>query len=343
MENINIKRLASELKLSVSTVSKALRDSYEISAETKQRVFDMARKLNYVPNPYASSLRQKRSRTIGVVIPEVVDGFFSLVINGIESVAQAKGYHVLIYLTHESFEKEKAIIQDFQSGRVDGVLISLASETTSITHIENLHNNGVPVVFFDRVLEKADIARITTDDFESSYKATLHLIEQGCKQIAFLSISQNLLLSHQRLAGYQQALKDSQRTIQQEIIIHFENEADTNYSIIKNLLQSPAKPDGIVASAEKLAITSYLVCRELHLQIPSDIKIISFSNLETAFLLNPPLSTITQPAFEIGKVATTVLFKALDKKHFKASEESIILPAMFFARESSIAISNAVS
>lgn len=335
MENINIKRLARELNLSVSTISKALRDSYEISAETKQRVFDLARKLNYVPNPYASSLRQKKSKTIGVVIPEVADGFFSLVINGIESVAQVKGYHVLIYLTHESFEKEKAIIQDFQSGRVDGVLISLASETTDIDHIINLHKNGVPVVFFDRVSEKADIARITTDDYESSYTAARHLIEQGCKQIAFLSISQNLLMSRKRLAGYKQALADFQYKIQEELIINCEQEGIYNYTIIKNLLQAPARPDGIVASIERLAITTYIICRELHLSIPSDIKIISFSNLETASLLNPPLTTVTQPAFEIGKVATTVLFKALEKKHFNPREESLTLPAIFFPRESS--------
>jgi LacI family transcriptional regulator len=196
----------------------------------------------------------------------------------------------------------------------------------------------VPVVFFDRVFEKAEIARITTDDFESSYKATRHLIEQGCKQIAFLSISQNLLLSNQRIAGYRQALTDLQGITQENLIINCENDNNTNYTIIKHLMQNNPKPDGIIASAERLAITSYLVCRELHLHIPSDVKIISFSNLETAFLLDPPLSTITQPAFEIGKAAATVLFKALEKKHFKASEESVILPSMFIARESSIAI-----
>ncbi len=335
MENINIKRLARELNLSVSTISKALRDSYEISTETKKRVFDLAQKLNYVPNPYASSLRQKKSRTIGVVIPEVVDGFFSLVINGIESVAQSKGYHVLIYLTHESFQKEKAIIQDFQSGRVDGVLISVASETTSIDHIEALHKNGIPVVFFDRVFDNAAMARITTDDLESCYKATRYLIEQGCKQIAFLSISQNLLMSNQRLAGYKLALTDSGFTTQQDLIVSCENEPAVNYAIIKTLLQRPVRPDGIVASIEKLAITAYLVCRELQLCIPSDVKVISFSNLETASLLHPPLTTVTQPAFEIGEVAAKVLFKALENKYFNPAKESVTLPAIFFPRESS--------
>ncbi|MBC7921678.1 MAG: LacI family DNA-binding transcriptional regulator, partial [Ferruginibacter sp.] len=162
MENIDMRRLARDLKLSVSTVSKALRDSYEISAETKRKVLALAHELNYVPNPYASSLRRKKSKTIAVVLPEVTDSFFALALNGIESVAQSKGYHVLIYLTHETAPKERAVLQDCQSGRVDGVLVSLSRETTDLDHFEALYRKGIPTVFFDRVPEEAPTARIRT-------------------------------------------------------------------------------------------------------------------------------------------------------------------------------------
>ncbi|MEO6290434.1 MAG: LacI family DNA-binding transcriptional regulator, partial [Ginsengibacter sp.] len=208
MKNINIKGLAEALKLSVSTISKALNDSYEISDKTKQRVLEEAARLNYVPNPYASSLRGRKSKNIAVVIPEVADSFFSLAINGIESVAKEKGYHVLIYLTHENFENEKNILKEFQGGRVDGVLMSISVETSQSDHVRDLISNGVPLIFFDRVCEDIKTTKIITDDFESGYKATNHLIQQGCTSVAFLSISKSLSISNKRLEGYFKALKE---------------------------------------------------------------------------------------------------------------------------------------
>ena len=208
MKNINIRELAKELNLSVSTISKALNDSHEISEETKRRVLETAARLNYIPNPYASSLRGRKSKNIGVVIPEVADSFFSLAINGIESVAKEKGYHVLICLTHESFENEKNILKEFQGRRVDGVIISVSRETAHGDHINELISNGVPLIFFDRVCEDVETTKITTDDLESGYKATKHLIQKGCTSIAFLSISKSLSISNKRLEGYLQALRD---------------------------------------------------------------------------------------------------------------------------------------
>src|SRR5437870_6800506 len=208
MANITIKKLAQELNLSVGTVSKALKDSHEISIETKRKVHELVSKLNYIPNPYASSLRKRKSRTIAVVLPEVADSFFSLAINGIEAVAQEKGYHVLIYLTHESFLKEENILKDFQSGRVDGILLSVSDETSNSDHVKKVISAGIPVVFFDRICEDVDTVRVITDDFESSYNATTHLIQKGCERIAYLSISANLSISNNRMEGYKKALED---------------------------------------------------------------------------------------------------------------------------------------
>ena len=219
MKNINIRELAGQLNLSVSTISKALNDSHEISEETKRRVLETAARLNYIPNPYASSLRGRKSKNIGVVIPEVADSFFSLAINGIESVAKEKGYHVLICLTHESFENEKNILKEFQGRRVDGVLISVSRETSETDHIRDLISNGVPLVFFDRVCEDVETAKITTDDFESSYKATKHLIEKACDKIAFLSISKSLSMNNKRVEGYVHALTDHKLKVDKKNIV----------------------------------------------------------------------------------------------------------------------------
>lgn len=334
MKNINIRELASELKLSVSTISKALNDSYEISDETKQRVLETAARLNYIPNPYASSLRGRRSKNIALVIPEVADSFFSLAINGIESVAKEKGYHVLICLTHESFENEKTILKEFQGGRVDGVLMSVSRETSQTDHISDLISNGLPLIFFDRVCENVSTAHITTDDFDSGYKATLHLINQGCTDIAFLAISKSLSISNKRLEGYKKALADQGRPLDDTRMLVCSNDTIENYQLAKKLLQNKKRPDGIVASVEKLTAPVYQVCSELKLNIPKDVKVICFSNLETAPILNPSLTTITQPAFEMGRAAATLLFRSLGKANFSLPNENIVIPSVLIARDS---------
>lgn len=331
---MNIKELARELELSVSTISKALHDSYEISEETKQRVLETATRLNYSPNPYASSLRGRKSKNIALVIPEVADSFFSLAINGIESVAKEKGYHVLICLTHESFENEKTILKEFQCGRVDGVLMSVSRETTQSGHINDLISNGVPIIFFDRVCEDVETACVTTDDFESAYKATAHLIEQDCNKIAFMGISKSLSISNKRLEGYLQALDDYKINRDKNHIILCTNDTKQNYQLTKKLLQQKNRPNGIVASVEKLTTPVYQVCSELKIKIPQGLKVVCFSNLETAAILNPSLTTITQPAFEMGKTAASILFKSLEKPNFNITKESLVIPSILVERGS---------
>jgi LacI family transcriptional regulator len=326
--------IADKLGLSIGTVSKALRDSHEISEETKKKVLAVVKELQYVPNPYASSLRRQKSKTIAVVLPEVTDSYFSVAINGIETVARERGYHVLIYLTHESFEREEAILKEFQSGRVDGILMSVSEETCTGTHIRQVIDEDVPVVFFDRICEEVKTATITTDDFESGYKATSHLIEQGCKKISFLKISAGLSIINKRLEGYKKALEERKIKYSDSDIIRCNDDLENNYLLVKKLLQKKNHPDGMIASVEKLTTPVYQACKELNLQIPNDIKLISFTNLQTAAILNPPLTTIMQPAFEMGKTAATLLFKGIEKKNFDLASEKIVLPSRLIERES---------
>lgn len=334
MSIVTIKMLANDLKLSIATISKALRDSHEISIETKQRVFDLAEKLNYTPNLYASSLRRRKSKTIAVVLPEVADSFFSLAINGIETIAQEKGYHVLIYLTHEKFIKEASIFKDFQSGRVDGILISVSSETNETGHIKDLFARNIPIVFFDRVCENIPTAKIVTDDFESGYKATRHLIERGCRKIGLLTISNSLSIINNRMEGYKKALIDSKIKINRSFIVLCSNDTDHNYTLVRNLMKRKVRPDGILATVEKLTPTIYVVCKDLQINIPRDVKVVIFSNLQSASILNPSLTTIIQPAFEMGKAAAIALFKALEKTNTDLEKESLIIPSRLIVRDS---------
>lgn len=336
MSKVNIKVLADQLQLSVSTISKALRDSYEISEETKKKVLELATQLNYVPNPYASSLRKKKSHTIAVVLPEVADNFFSLAINGIQSIAESKGYHLLIYLSHEKFANEKTILEDCQSGRVDGVLISISSETNSADHITRLQDNNIPVVFFDREQEATITARVTTNDYECGLMAANHLLEKGCRKPAFVSISQSLPICLKRMEGFKAALRETGMP-EEDMQIIYCTDNDSMYSQIKLILQSEDRPDGLIASVEKIVTPVYLACHELNINIPNDIKVIAFATLDTAPILNPPLTTITQPAFEIGKAAATLLFKGIEKSTFDLPKESMVIPSVLIERKSTSA------
>jgi LacI family transcriptional regulator len=332
--NTNIRTLAKELNLSIGTVSKALRNSYEISAQTKEKVLALAKQLKYTPNPYASSLRRKKSNTIGVVIPEVADSFFSQAIRGIESVAQKKGYHVLIYLTYESFSKEEAILKDFNSGRVDGVLVSVATETSSNSHINELRDKDIPVVFFDRVLDDIATYKVSTNDFESCQQATTYLIEKGCRRLAYLSISKELSINKKRMEGFQKAIEQNQNKIKSSVIVECSNNNEKNYETVNKIMQAKNHPDGIIASVEKLTAPIYLVCKDLSIDIPQKIKVISFSNLETAVILNPSLTTVTQPAYEMGKMAADLLFKIIEKKKHQPKNEHIVIASSLTVRAS---------
>lgn len=334
MGAVNIKQLAQQLGLSISTVSRALNDSYDISPETRKKVVDLARKLNYQPNPHASSLRKHKSKTIAVVVPEIANNFFALAINGIQSAAREKGFHVLIYVTNENDKIESDSLKHLQNGRVDGLLISVSNKTINDEDLHQIQAQGIPLVFFDRVRDEFETAKITTDDYESGFKAAEHLIQQGCKRIAYLQISKKLSIGLNRMKGYLDALKKYNLPDDKSLIIDCVDDKEKNYAMIESLLISKTRPDGIFASVEHLAITTYKVCKNLKLNIPKEIKVISFSNLEAASLLNPGLTTITQPAFEIGKEAATILLKALTKKGFILTNSKMVLPSQLIQRES---------
>lgn len=331
---MNLKLLARELNLSFSTVSKALRDSHEISAATKAKVLAKAKELNYQVNPLASSFRKQQSKTIAVIIPEVVNDFFGPVINGIESIAQEKGYHVLIYLTHEDMQKEQSITRLLQNGRVDGIMISLSEETSDTAHLEAIQQKEIPLVFFDRIAEHIALPKVITNDYEAALVATSHLIENGGTRIAFLSISQNLSIVNQRMNGYLAALE--KHAIQQDknLIISCGRNEEDNLNLIRKLLESKNRPDSIFASVEKLAVATYQVCSELGLRIPQDIKVITFSNSNMVPFLQPSLTTITQPAYEMGREAAAILFKLIEKKGHSFLPEKTIINSILVERDS---------
>jgi LacI family transcriptional regulator len=333
MDQVNLKKLAKELNLAVSTVSRALRDSHEISPQTKERVRELAEKLGFQPNPHASSLRQNKSKTIAVIIPEIENNFFSQVINGIESVSPGKGYHVLIYLTHEDYNKERDILQLLRNGRVDGVMVSVSNTTTSFDHIEAWHQAGIPLVLFDRTCDELDVPNIMTNDAEMAFKATEHLLKRGCKHVAFLGMAGNLSISNRRKAGYLAAL-EKYRIAAPPQVIELTAKDYINRETLQQVFSQSQPPDGVFAAIEKFAVNTYEVCKEMNLHIPKEVKVVSFSNLQAAALFDPALSTIIQPAYDIGREAANILFKLIEKKMLMPYEKKMVLPSQLIERAS---------
>lgn len=335
MAKIDIKGLARELNISASTVSRALRDSHEISKATIDKVKALAEKLNYQPHPYAGSLRKNKTKTIGIVVPEVANNFFAKVFSGIEVVAQENNYHALIYLTHDEYEKEKSILRHLESGRVDGVIMSIASNTVDHKHIEALIEAGIQVVFFDRIGESFSSSKITTDDYDSAYKATVHLIEQGCKKPLHITRFLHQTNTKYRKKGFVQACKDHHLPIEDSWVLELNNDADVEASLTE-ILKRKDRPDGIFSAVETLSLYPYKVCKNLGIKMPEQLKFVSFSNMDAASFLVPALTTVTQPAFEIGKAAATILFQQLEKKKRGAVTVDNIYPSTLIVRESSV-------
>lgn len=336
-EAVTIKDIAKALGLSTSTVSRALRDSYEISPETKKLVLEYSEKINYRPNPIALSLKEKRSRSIGIIVCEIANSFFSQIINGIESIAYDKGYNVIIAQSHESYDREVINVQYLASRSIDGLLVSVSSETQDLNHLKNLHDRGFPIVFFDRIVEEMQTHKVIVDNFKGAYDATEHLIKNGYRHIAALAGSEYLSITKERLSGYRKALEDHNLIYDEKYTQHclhggmIYNEVE---NALNELLKLRKKPDAIIASADKLTTNCLRYFKKRKIKVPDDVALIGFSNLDLTDLLSPSLSVVRQPAFEMGEISTELLIQLIESKRPVKDFERKILPPQLFIRES---------
>lgn len=335
-EAITIKDIAKALGLSTSTVSRALRDSYEISRETKKLVMEYAQKYNYKPNPIALSLKEKRSRTIGVVVCEIANSFFSQIINGIESIAYEKGYNVIISQSRESFDRELLNLNYLASRSADGLIISVSTETKDFSALQELHEKGLPIVFFDRIVDEIRTHKVIADNFNGAYNATRHLLQCGYKRIAAISNPGTLSIARERLAGYKTALNENGIAYDDDLIKYCTHGGMISYEVDEAMqeLFSTDPPDAIFASADKLTMGCLRYLKQRKISIPDQIGLIGFSNSELTELLDPALSTIRQPAFEMGETAITLLLQLIESKRPVVDFETKILATELCIRNS---------
>jgi len=316
-ETATIKDIARALGLSTSTVSRALRGSYEISSETKKLVLEHAEKINYRPNPIALSLKERRSRAIGVIVSEIANNFFSQAINGIESIAYNRGYHVIISQCHESYEREMVNVQHLASRGVDGLLVSLSSESTDLKHFIELHEKGLPIVFFDRITNEIATHKVIANNYQGAYDATEYLIKAGRKRIAHVTGAPYLSITTERLEGYRAALANNGIKFQDNLV-SFSNHGGMITAEIEeavtSLFAAKQKPDAIFSSGDRLTTGCLSVLHKMGLKINEDIGFVGFTNSNIIDLLTPPPTVIRQPAFDMGQAAIEMLIQMIEAK-----------------------------
>lgn len=328
-----IKDIAKTLQISVSTVSRALRDAPDVSNKTKQAVQHLSEKLNYQPSRLALSLQKNQTHTIGVLVPNL-DYVLSTMIRGIDEVALEAGYTVMVCQSNESFGREIVNTRRLIDSLVDGFLVSVSSETKTFEHIKKINDKNVPLVIFDRLCPDLDTPRVIIDNKDGGFQATEHLIEQGYKRIAILAGPKNLTISNHRLDGYLAALKKHKRKSNPDLIMHCEFSQQHAYNATLQLLCGKQRPDAIFTISDRMAIGAMLAIKEKGLQMPKDIGLVGFNNDPAVSLVTPAISSVDQPAFELGKTAAKLFIERMYNDHMDSVE--IVMKPKLIIRESSL-------
>lgn len=334
MPHASIKDIARILNLSTSTVSRALRGSYDINADTQRRVLALAEQLNYRPSNQAIGLVKRKTLTLGIVVPAIDNEFFSNAIHGMEESAYKLGYHVIINQTHDLYEREVRIVDEMIKARVDGVIISLAHGTEDFGHLKRLQELQVPMVLFDRICDVIQAHKVINDNFQGAYKATSHLIARGYQRIAHLAGPESIKLAHERLNGYYAALRDAGRPVDKQYVIRTPFYREESRKAAHALLALPQPPDAIFGVSDNVAIGALLAARDLGLEVPRQLGLVGFSNLSVSSVLTPALSTVHQPAREMGLKAAELLIQTLEDPGLIEKPRIEIFPTTLIVRAS---------
>ncbi|WP_343746397.1 LacI family DNA-binding transcriptional regulator [Chitinophaga sp.] len=327
-----IKDIARALNISVSTVSRALRDTYDVNAETRQLVLDKAAELHYRPNFNATGLVKNSSHNLAVLLPGITNYYFSTVFTGIQEVAYRHGYNLILHVTNDDAERELNIIRSLSFSSLDGMLVSVSSQADACSHFQEIIDDGVPVVFFDRVAEHVSTSKVMQDDYNGAFEATEHLIAKGYRRIAHIAGPQGLTFTGNRQRGYLDALRKHKLPVQDSWIIHSGFSQDSGYQDFQQLWQLRSQPDAIFAVNDRKAVGAMLAMKEKNILPGKEVGVIGFTNDPVSAIISPSLSTIAEPAFEIGRVSCQLLLNHIRKKNFIAEE--VVLPGKLIERES---------
>jgi LacI family transcriptional regulator len=331
-----IQDIARELQVTPSTVSRALNDHHSISEATKKAVARAAKKLHYRHNKIASSLRLGRTKILGVIIPSAEINFFGSVVHGIEKVARQRDYTILIYQSNEQTGNEQEGVETFLRSRVDGILVSIAKQTTDFSHLAEIKKRRVPLVLFDRAIDTLGVPSVVVDDYTGAYKAVQHLREQGCQRIAHISGPNHVAIFSQRLKGYTDALADAGLPVATEYIIEGSISIESGKRCMQQLLALPTPPDGVFAVEDFTALGAMQAIKEAGLQIPNDVALIGFANEAFGAFITPSLSTVDQQTIRMGEEAAKLFFDHVENNDFytAAPAKKVLEPVLVFRQSS---------
>lgn len=328
-----IRDLALKLNVSISTVSRALRNAPDVNPETKKAVLELAKELHYEPNRIAQSLRIKKTNTIGVVVPEIAMHFFSSVISGIQEYAARHDYSIMICQSMESLRIEKQNIHMLVANRVDGLLISVSSQTKNVEHLEHLLAKRIPMVLFDRVADQLHVSKVVVDDHDGAFKAVDYLINTGCRRIAYLGGPDNLSISNNRLQGYLDAHLKHSLPVDEKLIVHCNDLHTDPIKATETLLTLTEQPDAIFCMNDPVAILAMQVLKERKVRIPEEVSVIGFTNEPVSQFIEPSLTTVAQPATLMGQTAAKLFIQQIEnQENFKPITK--VLPTQLIVRNS---------
>ena len=335
-KEITIYDLARKLNISIATVSRALKDDPVVSKKTKKKIADLALEMGYRSNNFARNLRTSRTNTIGVIIPRINSSFMSAVIAGMENVANSEGYNLIISQSSESAEKERVNAATLFNSRVDGLLVSLAYDTDSLAHFEPFTKKKIPLIFFDRTSDKTEGTCIQINNFRAAYEATTHLISQGYTRIVHITATPKRNVYVDRLQGYKQALADQRIAFREDYVIvgNLSQEAGTDAAA--RILEMRPMPDAVFVANDNCAVGCMTALKQAGIRIPDDIAFVGFNNDPVSTVIEPNLTTVNYPGYEMGQIAARNLIDHLNGASSIHSTNTIILRSELMIRESSV-------
>jgi DNA-binding LacI/PurR family transcriptional regulator len=331
---ISLKDLADELGISISTVSRALKNNPMISPELTQKIKELAIKMNYIPNPLAMGLLRQQTKMIGVIVPDLVTHFYSSIISGIEEVAKENGYFIIIASSNESLEKEIESVNNLLKSRVEGLIVCISQETNTFEHFEKLVQNEIPLVFFDRVPELPEVPSVTVDGVEAAKNVTRHFFENGCCRIAYISGPEHLNISKHRKEGYLKGLQECGLQMIPDLLVECNLNADEAAITTQKLLSLNQIPDAIFGINDTIVFAAMKEIRKHKLKIPEDIALVGFTDEFHSTVVEPALTSVTHPTLQMGREAARLFFESI--KNEENFAEKVVLPTKLVVRESSV-------
>lgn len=328
--------IARKLNITASTVSRALKDHPRISAETKKAVQKVAMKMNYQPNHIAAALRKGRSNIIGIIVPTADRSFFSSVIRGIEEIANQSRYNVMICQTYDIYQKEVDTVEALLNARVDGIIASHGKETISFDHFQKVRNKGTPLVLFDRVTDEVEVSNVMIDDFLGGFKATEHLIQQGCTRIAHFTNTRKIGIYKERLRGYREALEKYGLPFDESLVVESNMQLEGGRSSMQKLIESNNLPDAVFSASAYGAMGAMQILKERNMRVPEDVALVAFSNEPFTSFTEPALTTVDQHPTRMGNAAAEIFLHEIAAGAKKYIPQKIVLKPELIIRASSL-------